>query len=103
RRGHARLVSDWSSDVWSSDLIAGGGCLLDPGNNLSKTLVTDFIDTSEVEQTTWATTLAEAYYATSPTRTYWNGCSTGGRQGFQKIGRASSREGDAASVDGAAC
>jgi len=63
--------------------IAGGGFLLDPNNNLDPTLVSDFIDTSLVDETQWATTLAQAYYAMSPLRTYWNGCSTGGRQGFE--------------------
>jgi Tannase and feruloyl esterase len=63
--------------------IAGGGFLLDPKNNLSKTQVTDFIDTSEVDQTIWATTLTQAYYGQQAHRTYWNGCSTGGRQGFE--------------------
>jgi Tannase and feruloyl esterase len=62
---------------------AGGGFVLDPKNNLLKRQVTDFIDTSEVDQTTWAVMLAEAYYGRTPTRTYWNGCSTGGRQGFE--------------------
>ena len=56
-----------------------------PNNNLLTTEITDFIDTSEVEQTKWAQTLAEYYYGSNfpIKRTYWNGCSTGGRQGFQ--------------------
>ena len=60
-----------------------GGFVLTPDNQLITSQVTDFIDTSEVDQTIWARTLAEVYYARRPTRTYWNGCSTGGRQGFQ--------------------
>lgn len=60
-----------------------GGFVLDPKNNLIPEQVTDFIDTSEVDQTIWAVNLAEVYYGQTPARTYWNGCSTGGRQGFQ--------------------
>ena len=37
-------------------------------------------------QTKWAQTLAEYYYGSNfpLKRTYWNGCSTGGRQGFDQ-------------------
>jgi len=65
--------------------IEVGGFVLDPNNNLLKTEITDFIDTSEVLQTKWAQTLAEYYYGSNfpIKRTYWNGCSTGGRQGFE--------------------
>jgi feruloyl esterase len=63
--------------------VGGAGFVLDPNNKLNKSTITDFIDTSIVEQTTWAKRLAEAYYQQEAERTYWNGCSTGGRQGFQ--------------------
>jgi hypothetical protein len=60
-----------------------GGFELAPNNQLLPLQITDFIDRSEVEQTKWAKILAKAYYGSEPTRTYWNGCSTGGRQGFE--------------------
>jgi feruloyl esterase len=63
--------------------IAGGGFVLDANKTLNTTSITDFIDTSEVEQTVWLQRLAEVYYGMKPKRTYWNGCSTGGRQGMQ--------------------
>jgi len=63
--------------------IAGGGFELTPQNELLPKLITDFIDRSEVEQTIWAKRLADAYYGRQESRTYWNGCSTGGRQGMQ--------------------
>jgi Tannase and feruloyl esterase len=63
--------------------VAGGGFELTPDNQLLPDLITDFIDTSEVEQTTWAELLTDAYYGRTASRTYWNGCSTGGRQGMQ--------------------
>jgi hypothetical protein len=63
--------------------FGGGGFVLDPKNNLNTQQVIDFIDASEVDQTIWALKLAETYYGRKPSRTYWNGCSTGGRQGMQ--------------------
>jgi hypothetical protein len=63
--------------------IAGGGFVLTPANVLNKTSINDFIDTSIVKQTEWAGLLSKAYYGIEPKRTYWNGCSTGGRQGME--------------------
>jgi feruloyl esterase len=63
--------------------LAGAGFVLDTDNNLNKEIITDFIDTSIVDQTKWAKKITEAYYQKEPKRIYWNGCSTGGRQGFQ--------------------
>ena len=62
---------------------AGAGFVLTPDNVLLDQQVTDFMDTSLVEQTTWAKTLTKEYYGQVQTRTYWNGCSTGGRQGHE--------------------
>jgi hypothetical protein len=63
--------------------LAGGGFELSPADRLLKHSITDFIDTSEVQQTLWAKKLADAYYGQRASRTYWTGCSTGGRQGMQ--------------------
>ena len=63
--------------------VAGGGFELTPQNELLPELITDFIDKSEVDQTIWAKRLTDAYYGQEASRTYWNGCSTGGRQGMQ--------------------
>jgi feruloyl esterase len=63
--------------------VAGGGFELAPDDQLLPDLITDFIDRSEVEQTIWAEILTDAYYQRTASRTYWNGCSTGGRQGMQ--------------------
>ncbi|MBR1175250.1 tannase/feruloyl esterase family alpha/beta hydrolase [Bradyrhizobium sp. KB893862 SZCCT0404] len=61
----------------------GAGFALAPNKTLNVTQIDDFMDRSLVQQTVWVQQLAQAYYGTKPTRTYWNGCSTGGRQGFQ--------------------
>jgi hypothetical protein len=48
--------------------------------NLGK--IEDFIYEGVHQQTSWGKTVANVYYGTAPTRNYWNGCSTGGRQGL---------------------
>ena len=42
----------------------------------------DFLVESLRQQYQWALSLANTYYGIAPTRNYWNGCSTGGRQGL---------------------
>jgi len=44
----------------------------------------DFSWRSEHEMTVTAKTLIEAFYGAAPKRSYWNGCSTGGRQGLKE-------------------
>ena len=62
------------------------GFVLDPNNKLLTTTMTDLMDTSETNQTKWGQTLAQYYYGSNyPIKyTYWNGCSTGGRQAFEQ-------------------
>ena len=62
---------------------AGGGFVLDKTNNLIAWQVTDFITDSLHAQTLRALSLAKQYYGMGPARNYWNGCSTGGRQGLE--------------------
>ena len=45
--------------------------------------ITDYISESIHQQYTWALALAKYYYGQAPSRNYWNGCSTGGRQGLE--------------------
>jgi feruloyl esterase len=44
----------------------------------------DFSWRSEHEMTGKAKVLVEAYYGSAPRRSYWNGCSTGGRQALKE-------------------
>ena len=44
----------------------------------------DFSWRSEHEMTVQAKVLIQAFYGTAATRSYWNGCSTGGRQGLKE-------------------
>ena len=54
--------------------------------SLNLAALNDFVDTAITNQTKWAQTLAEYYYGSNfpLKRTYWNGCSTGGRQAFDQ-------------------
>jgi hypothetical protein len=61
----------------------GAGFVLDPELNLHKSRVRDFITKSLLEQTSWSLRLTALYYGQRAERNYWNGCSTGGRQGFE--------------------
>ena len=47
----------------------------------------DFAYRSEHEMTVKAKAIVDRYYARAPQRSYWNGCSTGGRQGLAEAQR----------------
>jgi hypothetical protein len=62
---------------------AGGAAVLSPNNQLNTELVRDFIDNAEFDQVFWTKKLVQAYYGRTQKWTYWNACSTGGRQGME--------------------
>ena len=67
---------------------AGGGFALNPANNtLNDALIADFASRSLHEMTLKAKAIISAYYGQSPRFSYWNGCSTGGRQGWMEAQR----------------
>lgn len=47
----------------------------------------DFAYRSEHEMTVKAKAIVNAFYGSAPTYSYWNGCSTGGRQGLAEVQR----------------
>jgi hypothetical protein len=63
---------------------SGGDC--EPGVNLDGTynyqFINDFIRNGIKEQVLFSKSVAETYYGMKPAYNYWNGCSTGGRQGY---------------------
>jgi hypothetical protein len=63
---------------------AGGDC--SPGVNLDGTynyqFIQDFIRNAIKAQVLFSKSIARTYYAEKPAYNYWNGCSTGGRQGY---------------------
>src|SRR5215468_1734740 len=63
---------------------SGGDC--EPGVNLDGTynlqFIEDFIRNGIKQQVLLSKSVARAYYGTKAAYNYWNGCSTGGRQGY---------------------
>ena len=57
---------------------------LNPDGSLNEGLIDDFAFNGIHEQAIWTRKLVELYYGTGPKYTYWNGCSTGGRQGHEQ-------------------
>ena len=49
--------------------------------------VVDYAYRAVHEMTVWSKTLIEAFYGQKPRLSYWNGCSTGGRQGLMEAQR----------------
>ena len=71
---------------------AGGNC--EPGVNADGTynlqFINDFIRNSLKQQVLFSKAVAQTYYGKKPAYNYWNGCSTGGRQGMvlaQELGK----------------
>src|ERR1044071_3978689 len=62
----------------------GGDC--EPGVNTDGTynlqFINDFIRNGMKQQILFSKAIAKTYYAMRPAYNYWNGCSTGGRQGY---------------------
>ena len=66
----------------------GGGFALNPANDtLNEGLIVDFASRSEHEMTLKAKAVIKAYYGDPQKFSYWNGCSTGGRQGWMEAQR----------------
>lgn len=70
----------------------GGNC--EPGVNEDGTynfqFIQDFIRNAIKQQVLFSKAIARTYYGERPAYNYWNGCSTGGRQGYllaQELGR----------------
>ena len=63
---------------------SGGDC--EPGVNADGTynyqFIQDFIRIAIKQQILWSKRIARTYYGMRPRYDYWNGCSTGGRQGY---------------------
>jgi hypothetical protein len=65
--------------------VGGSGSFaLNPDNTLNQGLINDFVFNGIHEQATWSKKLAKMYYGKQQKYAYWNGCSTGGRQGHQQ-------------------
>src|ERR1700753_845109 len=58
--------------------------VLNPDGTLNSGLIRDWAYNSIHEQNIWSKNLAAKYYGMGPKFNYWNGCSTGGRQGHMQ-------------------
>lgn len=66
----------------------GGGFALDPASDtLNEGLIVDFASRSLHQMTLKAKAVIKAYYGEPQEFAYWNGCSTGGRQGWMEAQR----------------
>ncbi len=76
RRGYATTSTD------TGHASPGGSFVLDHPEKFI-----DFAYRSEHEMTVKAKAIINAFYGRAPTYSYWNGCSTGGRQGLAEVQR----------------
>ena len=73
-----------STDSGHSNADGGNGQwgVLQGTGELNKGKIRDFVYDSIEQQFKWGRKLAEMYYSAPVARNYWDGCSTGGRQGL---------------------
>jgi hypothetical protein len=63
----------------------GGDCepgVNEPENTYNLQFINDFIRNGMKQQVLFSKAVARTYYSMQPAYNYWNGCSTGGRQGY---------------------
>jgi pimeloyl-ACP methyl ester carboxylesterase len=77
RRGYVTASTDTGHPA-----SAGGSFALNPDGTLNMPLIADFAERSLHQMVLKAKALITAYYGSGPKHSYWNGCSTGGRQGL---------------------
>ena len=82
RRGYATASTDTGHPA-----SAGGTFALNSDGSLNTQLIGDFAERSLREMVVKAKALVSAYYGAGPKHSYWNGCSTGGRQGLIAVQR----------------
>lgn len=63
---------------------SGGDCTpgVNPDGTYNLQFIEDFIRNAIKQQVLWSKFIAKVYYGMRPQFNYWNGCSTGGRQGL---------------------
>ena len=88
--GYAGAVTDAGhsifGDIMDAGLSARSWALASPGN-VDWTLLQDFASVALDDMTNLAKGVIESFYGKAPKYSYWNGCSTGGRQGLMQAQR----------------
>jgi len=64
--------------------VTDGAFAMNPDGSIDTVLWTDFARRSAHEMTLKVKALAAGFYGANPAHTYWDGCSTGGRQGLME-------------------
>ncbi|WP_242665969.1 tannase/feruloyl esterase family alpha/beta hydrolase [Paraburkholderia ginsengiterrae] len=64
--------------------VLDGSFLMNPDGSINTTLATDFTSRSIHQMAVQTKALATAYYSAPAKYSYWDGCSTGGRQGLEE-------------------
>lgn len=73
-----------STDTGHADTAGGGSFAMNPDGTINTALWTDFASRSIHEMAVKTKALATAYYGIAPKYSYWDGFSTGGRQGMKE-------------------
>jgi pimeloyl-ACP methyl ester carboxylesterase len=81
RSGYATASTD------TGHVGGSGAFALNADGTLNQGLIHDFAERSLHEMVIKAKALINAYYGAAPKYSYWNGCSTGGRQGLMAVQR----------------
>jgi Tannase and feruloyl esterase len=80
--GYVGSITDGGHNTTQNGTV-GNFAVIQTTNQLDVGKITDFASESLHQQYLWALALADSYYRHAPTRNYWYGCSTGGRQGLE--------------------
>lgn len=80
QRGYAAASTD-AGHTQNNSGDASSWALVSPGN-VNQYLLLDFASLSVHDMTVLGKAVTEAFYAAKPAYSYWQGCSTGGRQGL---------------------
>ncbi|KAH7397388.1 tannase and feruloyl esterase-domain-containing protein [Pyrenochaeta sp. MPI-SDFR-AT-0127] len=81
KHGWAAVSTDGGHDADLAKLSDASWALNDD-KSINWPLLQNFASRSLVEQIIVGKSITEQYYGTPPHHSYWNGCSTGGRQGY---------------------
>jgi hypothetical protein len=82
RAGYATASTDTGHTSTAPQPTRDGSFALGPDGKLNDQVIEDFAARSLIETTRTAKSLVQSFYGQAPEHSYWNGCSTGGRQGL---------------------
>jgi hypothetical protein len=80
--GYVGSATDAGHNTSQNNGTVGAFGVIQASHQLNVGKITDFASEAQHQQYLWALALAKQYYGQPATRNYWNGCSTGGRQGL---------------------